>query len=304
MAFLYEEYFEVEEHFDAFMAIVEEEQICTSSTGACVSTPAVKRDWLKCGVKIAAVASTKMAINAFAPGCGALLDFGLAANDLWQGDKVGAVLNVVSGVADICTLGLYSSVQGAMTESAKESTKEGAKVMGKNVGKEATKKFGREVGKQLAQGTFQGGKEAAKKYAPAMAREVRKKATKEFGEWLGKDIAGGLISGSVEKVFEEGTKKAAGGALGDLFRKVVSTGGNDVAKRIFEGYFEDGIQLAISQTLKQNPKLAFEFAKIAEEGASKEFRKHIWKFIAKDVGVACVEGGIRRCSANDNHDTS
>lgn len=304
MASLCEEYFELEEDFDAFMGTVVEEQICTSSTGACVYTPAVKRDWLKCGVKIAAVASTKMAINAVAPGCGALVDFAQAANDLWQGDNVGALLNVVSGVADICTLGIYGSVHGAMTESAKESTKEGAKEIGKKAGKEATKKLGREVGKQLAQGTFQGGKEAAIKYAPAMAREVSKKATKEVGKRLGKDIAGGLISESVEKVLEEGTKKAAGGVFGDLFRKVVSTGGNDVAKLICEGYFEDGIHLGISQVLKQNPKLAFEFAKIAEEGASKEFGKHIWKIIGKDVCVACVKGGIRRCSANDNHDTS
>ncbi|XP_067057877.1 uncharacterized protein [Acropora muricata] len=254
-------------------------------------------DWLIYGVKTAVVVSTKMAANNAVPGLGAAIDFTQAVYDLSQGDVVGASISTVSGVADLYSFGLFSSIKQAMTEGAKESTKEGAKVLAKKAGKETTKKFGHEVARQVAQGSFQGGKEAAIKYAPAMAREVRKKATKKFGERLGKDIARGLISESVEKVFEEGTKKAAGGALGDLSRKVISMGGNDVAKRILEGYCEDGIQLAISQALKQNPKLAFEFAKIAEEGASKEFGKHISKIIGKDFGVACVKGGIRRCSA-------
>ena len=266
---------------------------------AFVSIPAVKMDWLTLGCKTLLVVSTKMAANNALPGSGAAVDFLLAANDLRHGDIVGAVINTVTGVGDLYSFGLFSSVKEAMTEVAKASTKEGAKVMGKKAGKEATKKIGQQVGRRLAQGTFQGGKEAAIKYAPALADQVRKKATKEFGERLGKDIARGLISESVENVFEEGTKKAAGGALGDLFRKVVSTGGKDVANSIFEQYFEDGIQQLTSQAMKRNPKLAFEFAKIAEEGALKEFEKHISKIIAKDVAVTCVKGGIRSCSAND-----
>ncbi|XP_044181145.1 uncharacterized protein LOC122962263 [Acropora millepora] len=256
-------------------------------------------DWVIFGAKTAAVVVTKMAANNAVPGLGAAVDFTQAAYNLSQGDKVGAAISTVSGVADLFSFGLFSSVKQAMTEGAKESTKEGAKVLGKKAGKEATKKFGQQVGRRLAQGTFQGGKEAAIKYAPVMAREVSKKATKELGERLGKDIARGLISESVEKVFQEGTKKAAGGFLYDLNLKVISTGGNDVAKRIFEQYFEDGIQQVIAQVMKQKPKLAFEFAKIAEAGALKELEKHIPKIIAKDFSVAYLKGAINSSVIDD-----
>ena len=270
---------------------------------AFVSIPAVKMDWITFGIKTTGVVLAKMAANAVVPGLGAAVDFAQAANDLRHGDKVGALINTASGVVDICTLGLSSSIQGAMKESAKKSTKEGAKVLGKKAGKEATKKFGKQVGRRLASGTFQGGKEAVVKYAPAMADQLRKKATKEFGEWLGKDIAQGLISESVEKVFEEGTKKAAGGLLEDFCLKLMSTGGKDVANNICEAYFENGIQLVISQAMKQNPKLAFVFAKIAEEGALKEFEKHISKLMAKDVTVACAKAAINLI-ANGNEPTA
>lgn len=259
---------------------------------AFVSIPAVKMDWI---IKTTGVVLAKTAVNAVAPGMGSIVDFAQAANDLWQGDKMGALINVASGVVDICTFGVSSSVKEAMKKGAKESTKEGAKVMGKKAGKEATKKFGRQVGRQLAQETFQGGKDAAIKYAPALADQVRKKATKEFGKRLGKDIARGLIPESVEKVYNEATKML----LDDLCRKVMSTGGNDVAKGILKEYFEDVIQLVISQVMKKNPTLAFEFAKIAEEGALKEFAKHIWKITAKDLGVACAKGAINRFSNNN-----
>ena len=266
---------------------------------AFVSIPAVKMDWVIFGLKTTTVVATKMAANNLVPGSSAAVEFIEAAYDLRQGDIVGAAICTLSGVADLYSLGLFSSVKQAMTQGAKESAKEGAKVMGKKVGKEATKKVGREVGKQIAQGTFQGGKKAAIKYAQVMAREGRKKATKEVGKRLGKEIGQGLISESVEKVFKEGTKKAAGGFLDDLSRKVISTGGNDVAKRIFEQYFEDGIQQVISQAMKQKPKLAFEFAKIAEAGALKGLEKHIPKIIAKDVCVAYLKGAINSSAIDD-----
>jgi len=249
------------------------------------------------GAKTAVVVGTKMAANNAVPGLGAAVDFIQAAYDLSQGDIVGAAINTLSGVADLYSFGLFSSVKEAMKEGAKESTKEGAKVLGKKAGKEATKKFGQQVGRQVASGAL--GKEVAGKYASAWAVQVRKKATKELGERLGKDIARGLIPESVEEVLKEGTKKAAGGFLDDLNRKFISTGGNDVAKRIFEQYFEDGIQQVISQTMKQKPKLTFEFAKIAEAGALKELEKHIPKIIAKDVSVAYLKGAINSSAIDD-----
>jgi len=55
--------------------------------------------------------------------------------------------------------------------------------------------------------------------------------------------------------------------------------------------------------MKQNPKLAFVFAKIAEEGALKEFEKHISKLMTKDVTVACAKGAINFI-ANGNEPTA
>lgn len=236
-------------------------------------------DWLTSAIKTAAVVGTKTAVNFVAPGFGAAIDFAQAAHDLWQGDNVGALLNVVSGVAEICTCGLSSSVKGAMTGSAKISTEEGAKVLGKRAGKEATKKFGHKVARQVAEGSLQGGKEAATKYASAWAEQVRKQATKKFGKQLGKEIGRDLISESVEKVFKEGTKNAAPDLLENLLHEGFSTASKDFAK---------------------NPKLPFQFAKIAEEGALKEFAKQKWKFYVKDAVVKCVNAVIRSCSQNDN----
>lgn len=260
-------------------------------------------EWLTFGAKTTAVVATKMVANNAVPGLGAAVDFAQAAYELSQGDIVGAAISTVSGVADLYSFGFFSSLKEAMKEGAKKSTEEGAKVMAKKAGKEATKKLGHKVARQVAEGSLQGGKEAATKYAWAWAEGARKKATKKFGKRLGKEIGRGLIPESVEKVFKEGTKRAAGGILDDLQRKAISTGGNDVVKRILMEYSEDGIQRLIElgiQAMKQKPKLAFEFAKIAEEGALKEFEKHVRKIFAKDFGVAFVKGGIRSCSANDN----
>jgi len=259
-------------------------------------------EWMKsCRIKTAVFVLAKMAANAVMPGLGSAVDFAQAAIDLWQGDKGEALLNIWSGVTDIYTLGLSSSVQGAMKESAKKSIKEGAKVMGKKAGKEATKKFGQEVGRKVASGAL--GKEVARKYASAWAVQVRKKATQEFGERLAKDIALGLTSESVQNAFDEGIKKTGWLLLDDFCLKGISTGGKDMTNQICKGYFEDVIQLVISQARKQNPKHAFGFAKIAEEGAKKEFKKHIWKLRIKDVIVACGKGAINRI-ANGNETTA
>ena len=256
---------------------------------AFVSIPAVKMDWIAFGMKTVAVVSTKMAANALVPGLGAAFEFAQAAYDYKHGDKVGALISTVSGVADIVTLGLSGSIQGAMKEGAKKSTEQGAKEMAKKAGKEATKKYGREVGRQLAQGTFRGGKEAAVKHAPAMADEALKKAMKLVDELLRKEIAQGLISESAEEVLKEGTKKSI---LHDLILKGISTGGNDVLKGISKGYIGDATKKAISEATKQNKKLLFEFAKIAEEGALKELMNHSWKFTVQDWFFASAKGVI------------
>lgn len=130
--------------------------------------------------------------------------------------------------------------------------------------------------------------ESAKKFTMQAVKEM---AQEETAKRLSKEIAQGLITESTEKVMKEGTKKATGWSL-NLFFKFISTGGKNVKQGIADGYIQDALERVIPAMWKQSPKLAFDFAKFAEEGALKEFKKHTWKFIAKDGFFASVTGCI------------
>lgn len=90
--------------------------------------------------KMGLTVGAKMAVNTVLPGCSSAVDFALALCDLSQGDVVGAAVNTVSGIAEICTLGLSGCVQEAMKGSAKNAVVQTAKETAKKAEKEATKK--------------------------------------------------------------------------------------------------------------------------------------------------------------------
>ena len=54
---------------------------------------------------MAAFIGVKMALNTVVPGASAAVDFAQAGCDFSQGNVVGGVINVASGLGDICTLG-------------------------------------------------------------------------------------------------------------------------------------------------------------------------------------------------------
>ena len=75
----------------------------------------------------------------------------------------------------------------------------------------------------------------------------------------------------------------------------VSSGGRQICKTTLEATLEDVGEKLILEGLKQNPKeIAFELTKeAAKKGAEEEFKKHSFKFVAKDFGVAGLKGVIR-----------
>ena len=113
---------------------------------------------LKFGSKLA----TKVALNTVAPGSGAIVDFAEAGKNFYDGDVADGVVNTLSGVADLVTLGMSSAAKDVMKESGKAAVVQTAKESAKTAGKKATKEVGEELAKQLAKGTITtSGKQAA-----------------------------------------------------------------------------------------------------------------------------------------------
>ena len=94
--------------------------------------------------KTAAKIAGKVALNCVAPGSGAIMDFGEAAYDFYNGDIIGGSINIVSGVADVVSFGVVGSVKEAMKESTKKAVVDTAKTEAKSAAKKATKKVGQE----------------------------------------------------------------------------------------------------------------------------------------------------------------
>ena len=107
---------------------------------AFVFTPSVKMDWLVFGGKIAATIAAKMALNAVVPGASADVDF-------CQGNVVGSIMSVASGLGDICMLGASGTVKAVMKESAKKAGVQTANELAREAEKEVTRKVGQELGK-------------------------------------------------------------------------------------------------------------------------------------------------------------
>lgn len=134
--------------------------------------------------------------------------------------------------------------------------------------------------------------ESTKKFTIQAVKEMAQEETKkDLFQRLRKEIAQNLITESTEKVMKEGTEKTTGWFL-DFSLKFISTGGKNVKQGIAEGYIQDALEKVIPTVWKQSPMRAFDFAKLAEQGAWREFQKHMWKFTAKDCIFASAKGCI------------
>jgi len=166
---------------------------------------------------------------------------------------VGCAISIISGMADLVTLGLASSTKEAMKKTARESVAQFAKETMKSSSKETSKKaFGKQVGKELAKG-------------------VTSQATKE--------------------VWHESTKMTFKSLSQDIVLSGVSSGGHNVLNIIFGDLREKLILEALKQKpIEIAFDLTKEAAK---KGAEEEFKKRSYKFFVKDLGVAALKGGIR-----------
>ena len=232
----------------------------------------------------------KIALNAYLPGLGSAIDFGEAGRCFYNGDVCGGVINTVSGVADIVTLGLAGATKEAMKESAKRAVVQSAKDTAKSAAKEASRKVGQDLGKQIAMGATKGGKGAAIKITKVVAESVSKQVTVKVGQQVGKELAKGVTTEAVEEFLQVGTKMTVKKFVQTTVLVAVSGGGREAA--------EDVGGKLIFETLKQNPKeIVFQLTKkaakkVAEEGV----KEHSLKFIVKDVGVSALKGTIRSFS--------
>ena len=256
-------------------------------------------EWAAWAGTLGAKIGTKLALNACLPGSGSIIDFAEAGKCFYNGDVIGGMISTVSGLADIATLGLASTTKEAMKESAKKAVVQSAKDTAKSAAKEASRKAGQDLGKQLAMGTTKVGKVAAINMAKVFAESASKEATKNVGQQVAKELAKGVTTEAVEQVFQEGTKMTVNTFLQRIGLAVVSSGGSQVWKTIFEDVGADVSEKFISEVMKQNRRILFELTKeAAKKGAEEEFKKQSLKLLAKDVGVSTLKGTISSFSGS------
>ena len=201
----------------------------------------------------------KALLNTAAPGSGAAVEFAAAAMDLYYGNVTGGILNSLSGVADLVTLGMSGVAKDAMKEGAKGAVIQTAKETAKTVGKEGRKKVGQQVGKELAQG---------------------------------------VLNEAVGEVFSKGTKNTAKSMATFAFLSALSSGRVDVFKTMSGDLGEEWLTSIVQKALSEKAKkFTFEFTKKAAiTGAEKEFQKYAAKIFVKDVGFAVSKGMVNYSS--------
>lgn len=186
---------------------------------------------------------TKVMLNIAIPGSGAIVDFGEAAKDLYSGDRVSCVLNILSGCAEIATAGIYGTVKEAVQGGAKKAVVD-----------------------------------AAKKTA---AKETTKAATKEIGNKLGQEISKGLLSEAAEEAMRKGAKETAQSTLLNFL--MANPLDKDIFKEVLESLFADGTEKVFVELTKGGSKnFCPVLMEIATKGAKEELQKHLSTLLAAE----------------------
>ena len=151
----------------------------------------------------------------------------------------------------------------------------------------------------LASSTKEAMKKTARESVAQFAKEAMKSSSKEtsktFGKQVSKELAKGVASQATKEVWHESTKMTLKSLSQDIVLSGVSSGG----RHVWDVIYEDLREKLILEALKQKPKeIAFELTKeAAKKGAREEFMKRSYKFLANDVGVALLKGGVTYCSS-------
>lgn len=207
----------------------------------------------------------KAALNACVPGLSATVDFAEAVVDINNGNYLNAGLNVVSGIFDIFSVGLW----GAYKDTAKQVGKKAATSTVKASVKEATRKIGRDAAKEIAKGAP---KTASKHTAMLMSQKAAKEIGKKYSIELGK----GMLEETVERAAWEVTQ----GALNKQLQQSTFT------RMIEAGVTEIGEVL-----LNSVPKQTFTSAKaLASKAAATEYLiKANQKMVIMDVASTATK---------------
>ena len=250
--------------------------------------------WLGWGAKLTGTVAVKATLNIALPGLAAAVDFGQAAYDLYQGDTTGAVINTISGVAELLTFGFAGSAKKLMEERAKEAAVLAAKQAAKQAEKAAAKKVGQEFAKTLATGMVQGSKAAAIQSTKQTAKAAGKEATKTVGKMVSKEFAKGVVNEAVEDVWRQGTKTTLKSLGHNGLMGFLSSGGHEIWKNVGENVYEPLIK-SVFELTSQNKMHMFQLtADAAKTAAGKEFMKNYSTLLGIEYGVAAVKGGIRK----------
>ena len=246
--------------------------------------------------KFALKTGTKIGMNYCVPGSGAVVEFIEAASDFQNGNNVGCAINIVFGVLEIVTFGIAGSIKEAVQGSGKKVVVDAAKREAKSSVKIIKKKMGEELGKRLATGTIAaGGKAAAIQETKELVKATVKETTKQVGEKYGKEIAKGVVTKATEEVIAQGGKLTLTKMPKIAFGKLLSNGfrlNKDFVQDFVESLAEKTVEDIFADLTKASSKnLCPIIMKVATTGAEEEFKKHSWKFVAKEFGFELIKGG-------------
>ena len=157
-----------------------------------------KMEWIVWGGTLAA----KTLSNIILPGSGAAIEFVQAAKCLRHGNVLGGATYIISGIADLCTPGLFDVIKSGMSAAAMGSAVQFVQEGAKSLSKEATKKLGKQFSKELARG---------------------------------------VIPSAVEEAFFESTKMTWSKLFQATGLSAISSGGEQVGKTVFQDWIQLGI---------------------------------------------------------------
>ena len=179
-------------------------------------------------------AGVKFMLTSALPGSGAIVDFWEAGKDFYNGDRASGVINILSGCAEIATLGVSGKVKDAVRGGTKQALVNAAR--------------------------------------ETAAKETTKKATKEVGRKLAQQIAKGLVSEAAEEAMRKGAKDTAQLTLLKLV--MAHPLDKDIFKDVFESLFSDGVEKLFTELTKEGSKnFCPAMMEIAQKAAKEELQR-------------------------------
>ena len=246
--------------------------------------------------KFALKTVARIMMNYCVPGSGAALDFIEATSNFQNGNNVGCAINIVVGVSEIVTVGIAGSIKEAVQRSSKKVVEDVARGEAKWSEMMIKKIMGEELRKRLATETIPaGGKAAAIQKTKELVKATVKETNKQVGKKYGKEIAKGVVTKATEEVIAQGGKLTLTKMQEIVVIQLLSNSfrlNKAFVQNVLESLTEKTAEDIFAGLTKASSKnLCPIIMKVATTGAKEEFKKHSWKFVAKDFGFELIKGG-------------